>query len=120
MLTRYKKSQEKIAMGLLSFMPSEKDLKKLQHSIKEYESNDDWQLFFWKEEDIIGLLGIEWINDQLVELKHLSVNPSHRYQGIGKKMIDELQGIIGPDVEIIGNEFTSSFFEKCQIEERNI
>ena len=29
MLIRYKKTFEKIAMGLLSFMPSEKDLKKL-------------------------------------------------------------------------------------------
>jgi len=29
MLIRYKKSFEKIAMGLLSFMPEEKDLKKI-------------------------------------------------------------------------------------------
>ena len=63
MLIRYKKTFEKIAMGLLSFMPSEKDLKKLQHTMKEYETEEDWHLFLWKEEDIIGLLGVLNHND---------------------------------------------------------
>jgi len=48
MLIRYKKSFEKIAMGLLSYMPSEKDLKKLQQTIKQYDSDKNWQLFLWK------------------------------------------------------------------------
>ncbi len=48
MLIRYKKTFEKIAMGLLSFMPSEKDLKKLQRTMKQYETEEDWQLFLWK------------------------------------------------------------------------
>ncbi len=34
MLVRYKKAYEKIAMGLLSFMPNEKELKKLQQTMK--------------------------------------------------------------------------------------
>ncbi|HWO97501.1 MAG TPA: N-acetyltransferase, partial [Bacillus sp. (in: firmicutes)] len=33
MLIRYKKNYEKIAMGLLSFMPTEKDLKALQKTM---------------------------------------------------------------------------------------
>lgn len=48
MLIRYKKSFEKIAMGLLSFMPNEKDLKQLQQTIKDYETDTDRQLFFGK------------------------------------------------------------------------
>ena len=40
MLIRYKKSMEKIAMGLLSFMPEEKDVKKLTVTMKAYEEND--------------------------------------------------------------------------------
>lgn len=48
MLIRYKKSFEKIAMGLLSFMPNEKDLKQLQQTIKDYETDTDRQLFLWK------------------------------------------------------------------------
>lgn len=46
MLIRYKKSFDKIAMGLLSFMPDEKDLKKLQQTKQLYETEDNWQLFF--------------------------------------------------------------------------
>ncbi|HEY4531645.1 MAG TPA: N-acetyltransferase, partial [Kurthia sp.] len=38
MLNRYRKAYEKIAMGLLSFMPNEKDLKVLQQTIQTYES----------------------------------------------------------------------------------
>lgn len=49
MLIRYKKTFEKIAMGLLSFMPSEKDLKKLQQTMKEYETEEHLQLFFGKK-----------------------------------------------------------------------
>ena len=44
MLIRYKKNLEKIAMGLLSFMPDAKDVKELQQHIKEYETNPDWHL----------------------------------------------------------------------------
>lgn len=38
MLIRFKKSYEKIAMGLLSFMPTEKDVKTLQLTMKDYEA----------------------------------------------------------------------------------
>jgi riboflavin biosynthesis RibT protein len=75
MLIRYKKTFEKIAMGLLSFMPTEKDLKKLQFTIKEYETEENLQLFLWKEEDIIGLIGVQ-MNDDDSELmiQHISYN----------------------------------------------
>lgn len=46
-------------MGLLSFMPTEKDVKTLQLTMKEYEAKDDWQLYLWKEnEDFVGIMGI--------------------------------------------------------------
>ncbi|WLR60338.1 GNAT family N-acetyltransferase [Guptibacillus hwajinpoensis] len=117
MLIRYKKAHEKIAMGLLSFMPNEKDIKKLQQSIKDYEDMDSLQLFLWKEEDIIGLLGIEWVNDNEVELKDISVNPSHRHQGIGKQMVEALREMLSEEISIKGNEYTGTFFERCHLEE---
>jgi riboflavin biosynthesis RibT protein len=113
MLIRYKKTYEKIAMGLLSFMPSEKDLKKLQHTMKEYETEENWQLFLWKEEDIIGLLGVLNRNDtNSLEILHISVNPSHRHQGIGKKMVKALKEMYA-EKEITANENTAAFIEKC-------
>lgn len=118
MLIRYKKSFEKIAMGLLSFMPDEKDVKKLQASIKQYETIDDWQLFLWKEEDdVIGLIGIvldaKDATDCMI-VQHLTVNPSFRYQGVGKKMIEAIQEIYSNRI-IVPTDSTLSFLEKCNI-----
>lgn len=115
MLIRYKKTFEKIAMGLLSFMPSEKDLKRLQLTMKEYETEENWHLFLWKEEDIIGLLGVFYRDDtNTLEIRHISVNPSHRFQGIGKKMVKALKEMYS-DKEITSNENTAAFIEKCDI-----
>ena len=47
-------SNRKIAMGLLSFMPKEKEIKKLQKTMERYENDPDWKLYFWKEEDFVG------------------------------------------------------------------
>jgi riboflavin biosynthesis RibT protein len=113
MLIRYKKTFEKIAMGLLSFMPNEKDLKKLQVTMREYENDEKWQLFLWKEEDIIGLLGVLNHDDQnTLEIQHVSVNPSHRFQGVGKRMVKALQEMY-PGKKIIANDHTAPFIEKC-------
>ncbi len=112
MLFRYKKAYEKISMGLLSFMPQEKDVKKLLETINQYEVNPDWHLFVWKKaEDVVGIIGVR-IEDSAAILQHISVNPSHRGEGIGKEMIQclstQLQATIEPTEEI------KAFFEKCQ------
>lgn len=112
MLIRYKKSFEKIAMGLLSFMPSEKDLKKLQNTIKSYENEDNMQLYLWKDgEDINGLIGIT-IHDKMITLTDISVNPSHRHQGLGREMVKCLKEEY-TDYEIKATEETEAFLKKC-------
>lgn len=113
MLIRYKKTYEKIAMGLLSFMPNERDLKKLQQTIKQYETDDNWQLYLWKEEDITGLIGVV-IDEHKIEVQHISVNPSHRCQGIGKNMVKSLKQL-HENKKVVPDEHTSAFFEKCGI-----
>lgn len=112
MLIRYKKAFEKIAMGLLSFMPNEKDIKKLQQTMKQYESENSWQLFLWKDEDITGLLGIQFIDENTLQIQHISVNPSHRHQGIGKRMVCSLQELYAEKV-VLPNADTAGFIEKC-------
>jgi riboflavin biosynthesis RibT protein len=116
MLIRYKKAYEKIAMGLLSFMPNERDLKQLQNSIKKYETEDDWQLFLWKEEDIIGLIGVI-THEDLVEVQHISVNPSHRHGGIGKSMVKAVKQHY-KDKDCYPTEDTAAFFEKCDFPDK--
>ncbi|NCU18311.1 GNAT family N-acetyltransferase [Pallidibacillus pasinlerensis] len=114
MLIRYKKSFEKIAMGLLSFMPNEKDLKKLQQTIKEYETNENWHLFLWKEnDDIIGLIGGREISDDEFEVLHISVNPSHREQGIGKGMVKALKEML-PKAQYTPSDEVATFFNRCE------
>ncbi|MDC3415422.1 GNAT family N-acetyltransferase [Aquibacillus salsiterrae] len=112
MLIRYKKTFEKIAMGLLSFMPDEKDVKKLQQTIKEYEVNPDWQLFLWKEEDILGAIGVRIDNEHSAIVQHITVNPSHRNLGIGKKMVNAVKDVYKDQYLVLSNEDTKAFFEK--------
>lgn len=114
MLIRYKKSQEKIAMGLLSFMPSEKDVKILQQTMKEYETNPNWHLFLWKkDDDIIGAIGLKIENDINVVIQHISVNPSYRNMGIGKNMVDEINRMYSEQYDVCANDLIQQFFDKC-------
>ncbi|MEH7124366.1 GNAT family N-acetyltransferase [Bacillus sp. JJ1532] len=114
MLIRYKKAFEKIAMGLLSFMPNEKDLKVLQQTMKQYETAENRQLFLWKEgDDIIGLIGVSFLDDSAM-IEHISVNPSHRHQGIGTTMVKALKEMFA-EKELRSNEMTDSFLNKCDL-----
>ncbi|WP_223702458.1 GNAT family N-acetyltransferase [Sutcliffiella deserti] len=115
MLIRYKKSFEKIAMGLMSFMPTEKDLKQLQQTMKDYEEKEDWQLFLWKQEDIIGIIGVVEEEDSFT-IQHISVSPSHRKQGCGKNMVKALKETY-PNRSVLTTGFTTAFIEKCDIEQ---
>lgn len=116
MLVRYKKTYEKIAMGLLSYMPSEKNVKALQEAIYRYETAGNWQLYLWKkDEDFIGLLGIDMGEDDYT-LQHLSVNPSFRGEGIGKEMVMRLQELF-PGKTCKSTEETAAFLQKCTSKE---
>lgn len=120
MLIRYKKNMEKIAMGLLSFMPEEKrDVKKLQQTIKEYETNPDWHLFLWKEEeDVLGAVGLRIEDEINAVIQHISVNPSHRNIGIGKKMINEVHRLYQSKYAVSANEEIQQFHNKCDESEK--
>ncbi|WP_062046682.1 GNAT family N-acetyltransferase [Bacillus sp. JCM 19034] len=114
MLIPYKKNHQKIAMGLLSFMPAEKDLVKLRQTMEMYEKNPDWKLYVWKESDIIGVIGVV-IDNGSAYLQHICVNPSHRKEGIGKKMLEQLKTNLPCD--LIPTKSTESFMAACQEEE---
>jgi riboflavin biosynthesis RibT protein len=112
MLLRYKKSFEKIAMGLLSFMPKERELKKLQQTMHIYDENPDWQLYLWKKgEDFVGLLGVE-VSEHYFTIHHISVNPSHRGEGIGHAMIEKIRQIM-QGKEMRSTDETRAFLQKC-------
>lgn len=115
MLIRYKKSFEKIAMGLLSFMPEVTDVRNLQDVIRRYDADPDWYLFLWKEEDILGAVGVR-LEDGRAVVQHVSVNPSHRNQGIGRRMIQSIRLHFKDQCEICADTATETFIEKCDEE----
>jgi riboflavin biosynthesis RibT protein len=115
MLIRYKSAYEKIAMGLLSFMPQEKELSQLLKTMKQYEENDNRKLFLWKEEeDFIGIAGLYISEDDKAQLTHICVVPSHRHLGIGKKILDALPNALkAMNATLVPNEQTKSFYDRC-------
>lgn len=113
MLIRYKKDFEKIAMGLLSFMPEKKDVKVLQQTIKEYEINPNWHLYLWRDDDVLGAIGVNIVDDNNVVIQHISVNPSHRNLGIGTKMIQAIKKLYQEKYTICADHITEEFYNKC-------
>ncbi|UCZ54707.1 GNAT family N-acetyltransferase [Bacillus shivajii] len=111
MLVPYKQEYEKIAMGLLSFMPDEKKVKHLQQTIEQYKELENAHLYLWKEESYIGVIGVETCEEGIF-LKDLSVNPSYRNEGIATKMIDSLEEKL--NVTLQGSKYTKEFLDKCR------
>ena len=73
MLVRYKKALEKIAMGLLSLMPQEKDIKRLMETIQQYEQKENWTLYLWKKDDeYVGTVGVVE-EDKVATIQHITV-----------------------------------------------
>lgn len=111
MLVRYKKTLEKIAMGLISLMPQEKEIKRLMETIQQYEQNDKWTLYLWKKNDeYVGAVGI-MEQDQIVTLQHITVIPSYRGEGVAMEMLQELKDM-GYE-KIVPNDDTHAFVQKC-------
>lgn len=110
---RYKKNHEKIAMGLLSLMPKEKNIKQLMTTMKSYEDDTNQKLFLWREdEDFIGIIGVHLLDDSKCMVQHICVSPSHRNQGIGHIMLEHVKKMY-PAADLYGSEDVKSFYEKC-------
>ncbi|OLO42656.1 N-acetyltransferase [Alkalihalophilus pseudofirmus] len=114
MLIKYKSTYKKIAMGLLSYMPNQKQIKLLQETIEKYEHDNRWQLFLWKKEDIVGVIGIYEDVDGDFELCHVCVNPSFRDEGIGKQMLQAVQEKINGTLR--PNQDTKEFYTACLLD----
>ena len=115
MLNRYKQAHQKIAMGLLSFMPKERNVKQLRKTMELYHEHPDWQLFLWKEEDdYVGAIGIHIEDEESFTVQHISVIPSYRGEGIGRKMSARVEKIMG-NRRAKPIEETKAFLMKCRV-----
>ncbi|HBT73243.1 MAG TPA: N-acetyltransferase [Lysinibacillus sp.] len=113
MLIRYKKALEKIAMGLLSFMPNEKDVKKLTETIHSYENDDNWVLYLWKKNDeYVGIVGLVIDEHNTATIQHVSVIPSYRGEGVATEMLQEVAEL-GQYESVRATDATRSLVQKC-------
>ena len=112
MLVRYKKALEKIAMGLISLMPQEKDIKRLMETMHHYEQEDNWVLYIWKkDEEYVGIVGVV-VEDTIATIQHITVIPSYRGEGVALEMLQELRDL-GHYETIQPNDETEPFIQKC-------
>ncbi|WP_407371310.1 GNAT family N-acetyltransferase [Carnobacterium sp.] len=110
MLVKFRNSQNKMALGLLSLMLKEHDAKQLQQLMQLYEQNPDMEMYFWKEEEkYIGIIGIE-VQEKEFIIKHLAVLPSFRGEGIGRAMVSEIQKKYS-DLTMNATEETEAFVQ---------
>lgn len=116
MLLEYKNDYEKITMGLLSFIPDLKDVSRLQSELEWYQQ-EDRKLYLWRVEetqDIIAVAGVE-MGEELILLRHISINPSFRNEGISYKILEALDESF-PQKKVIGTLETSPLIVKWEQE----
>ncbi|WP_034549976.1 GNAT family N-acetyltransferase [Carnobacterium funditum] len=117
MLLDYKNTYEKITMGLLSFIPDFKEVTRLKFELEWYEKEENRKLFLWRGEetqDIIAVIGVE-IEGELVLLRHISINPSFRNEGISYKILEALDSQF-LDKQVIGTLETAQLIVKWEQE----
>ncbi|RAZ81390.1 GNAT family N-acetyltransferase [Planococcus halotolerans] len=112
MLVKYKKANRIVAMGLLSLTASQYGIDDLRRIIQTYEEDPKWQLYLWKEQDdFLGMVGIE-LDEYTFTVHHASVIPSYQNEGIGHRMIENLQQLHEP-LAMCSSSLTKDFMAKC-------
>lgn len=115
MLIQYNDDYEKISMGLLSYIEDFKEPSRIEEEIERYKNSDVRELFLWQSEEtgnLIGLVGIER-EDELILLRHISIDPSFRNEGISYKMLDALNERY-PENNLVSTLETASIISKWQ------
>ncbi len=115
MLIQFNSDYEKISMGLLSFIEDFKDPARLQEEIERYKISEERDLFLWQSEEtgnLIGLVGIEKENDYIL-LRHISIDPSFRNEGISYRMLEALNERY-PNNNIVSTLETASIVSSWQ------
>ncbi|GEA92147.1 hypothetical protein PDA01_00400 [Pediococcus damnosus] len=107
MLVKYRDSFQKIAMGLLSFIPDLKDIDRINKELDWYASSDDRNLYLQKNEagDFIGLVGVEK-QGQYLMIHHLAFIPQQQTEGNEQDIFNSLTNYY-PDLQMMGTLETS-------------
>lgn len=113
MLISYNQNYEKIAMGLLSYIADLKSMERLQVEMHSYNHEENKKLYLWRDQEtdnIVGIVGVEY-DESMVLIRHLSVSPSFRNEGMIYKILDRLQSLY-PEQVMNGTLETALFVSK--------
>lgn len=93
MLRAYRNTYEKLAMGLLSFIPKFKKMPDLEAEMAKIKAGER-ELYLYKPEDsenFIGIIGFDLVKERHnLILRYVSLLPSFRGEGLVFVMLDEL------------------------------
>lgn len=102
MLVRYRSDYEKIAMGLLSFVPELKDLNHLKNEMNWFVNDEEHEMYLWRSdnEHFIGIVCFE-VGSNFVLIQRLSFTPTDR---TGRNIFGLLSAVadLYPDKRILG------------------
>lgn len=115
MLVQYNDDYEKIAMGLLSYISDLKETERLAEELERYESLEDRRLYLWQSHETKNLIGVAGVEEEeeLVLLRHISIDPSFRNEGLTYKILDALKETYA-DKNIVATLETASIISKWQ------
>lgn len=91
MLIQCKKDKEKVAMGLLSYLPDFKNLDNLRDEIELNKNSEEFRLFLYRDDDpnFVGVMGTQW-DDEFIVVRYLSLAPDYRQAKTESKIMQEL------------------------------
>ncbi len=115
MLVQYNDDYEKIVMGLLSYVSDLKDPARLEEELEWYNAEDNRRIYLWQSEEtgnLIGMAGVEE-EEELVLLRHISIDPSFRKEGLTYKILDALKDRY-TEKNIVATLETASIISKWQ------
>ncbi|MFD1671589.1 N-acetyltransferase [Agrilactobacillus yilanensis] len=120
MLVKYRGSYEKVAMGLLSFIPDLKDLNNLTNEMTLYQKDESHVLYLWKnkDNDFSGVVGVE-VADKYIVVRQISLIPSERGTGNSLEILDELHQLY-PDQNMMGSFDTTKLVAKWTEHNRHL
>ncbi|MGI4851792.1 MAG: GNAT family N-acetyltransferase [Janthinobacterium lividum] len=88
---------------------------KIQKVMLEYQALDHFIVGYFEDLNLIGVIGIiKDDHDAQVIIKHIAILSSHKSQGIGKKLVEDvLKRYSLVSLEAITDQNAVNFYQKC-------
>lgn len=91
MLIECKNDKEKVAMGLLSYLPDFKNLNNLKDEIQLNKNSPEFRLFLYRDQNpnFVGVIGTQW-DGKFIIIRYLSLVPDYREPKYEAEAVREL------------------------------